>query len=361
MVLFFNECMRSHWLMINSAWAEPESGIEKDQPLHFSIRRMVKTPILLMALVGVSVVAVACATSSEESSDRDQAPTPIPTATTAAPAPTSTTEPVTTDPTAVPATPVDPTPTNPAPTSTATSVAPTVTSTAIPVPDATATPIPPTAVPTVEPTPFSGSTVELIAIKDNTLYQSSSGTKSNGAGEGLFAGKTNGGQLRRALVQFDLTESVPAGATIHSVELVLTLTKTATGSRPVAVHRVTSEWGEGTSDAAQEEGQGADAVPGDATWIHRVSPDQEWQTPGGDFAATPSAQLNVPFNGTYTWQSTSQLVADVQGWVDDPNSNFGWLLAGDEFESKSAKRFGSRENSNASAKPKLVIQLTPAS
>ena len=248
---------------------------------------------------------------------------------------------------------------------------PTTASTSTPVPIATATPvpptpvpptsIPPTSIPPVASTPGVVNTVELVAAKDNTLYQSSIGGPSNGAGEGLFVGATNNGPLRRALVQFDVASAVPAGATIESVEVSLSVTRTVTGGQPVALHRVTSDWGEGSSNAAAQEGRGGNAEAGDATWIHTFSPGQMWQTPGGDFIAAPSAQVNVMANASYTWGTSSELVADVQAWVDNPSMNFGWLLTGDEIETKSAKRFASREFGTESARPMLTIRFTPAS
>ncbi len=201
--------------------------------------------------------------------------------------------------------------------------------------------------------------MELGASKDNTLYQSVTGSNSNGFGMGLFVGLTNRQEIRRALVQFDIAGAVPAGATIESVELTMSVTKTATQSQPVAVHRATADWGEGSSDAGANEGSGAPAEAGDATWTHAISPGQVWQKPGGDFLSTTSGQMNVIGNGAYTWQSTSQLVADVQGWVNDPGSNFGWILIGDEVETKSAKRLGSRENPNDANRPRLVIRFAP--
>ena len=37
------------------------------------------------------------------------------------------------------------------------------------------------------------------------------------------------------------------------------------------------------------------------------------------------------------------MLADVQKWLDDPSSNFGWLLLGDETKSRTTKRFDSSE------------------
>ncbi len=230
------------------------------------------------------------------------------------------------------------------------------------VPRPTDTPAPPpspTPTPAVAFTPGVPNTVELTASKDNTLFQSSVGATSNGAGQGLFAGKTNNGSLRRALVQFDIASAVPSGAIIDSVELTQSVTRTVTQVDPVAVHRVTTEWGEGASDASANEGGGAGALAGDATWTHAISPDRAWQTDGGDFAPSASSQINVQGNGAYTWRSNPDLVRDVQSWVDNPASNFGWILIGRESDGRSAKRFASREFATESQRPKLVITFTP--
>src|SRR5438132_14183298 len=63
--------------------------------------------------------------------------------------------------------------------------------------------------------------------KDNTLYQSAAGTTSNGAGQFLFAGKTNqpSDAIRRGVIAFDVAGSVPAGATINGVTLHLHMSR----------------------------------------------------------------------------------------------------------------------------------------
>ena len=49
--------------------------------------------------------------------------------------------------------------------------------------------------------------------------------------------------------------------------------------------------------------------------------------------------------------------ADVQSWLDDPASNFGWLVLGDESEIATAKRFDTRESASP---PVLTIIYRPA-
>ena len=51
------------------------------------------------------------------------------------------------------------------------------------------------------------------------------------------------------------------------------------------------------------------------------------------------------------------MVADVQAWLDNPASNFGWLMLGDETAIATAKRFDTRESASP---PMLTIEFTPA-
>lgn len=194
------------------------------------------------------------------------------------------------------------------------------------------------------------ATIELVPIQDNTLYEipdrSPDGIAppSNGAGSYLFAGRILTGDLRRALIAFDVAGSLPSGASVTEVTLTLQMSKTIAGSTTVEVHRLLSDWGEGDSDAGGEEGAGTSAQPGDATWIHTFYPSSSWLTPGGDFVGAASSSVTVGGDGNYTWPSTPDLVADVQSWLDSPSTNFGWLVMGNEFTAPSAKRFNSREN-----------------
>ena len=60
-----------------------------------------------------------------------------------------------------------------------------------------------------------------------------------------------------------------------------------------------------------------------------------------------------------TWDSTDEMIADVQGWLDDPETNFGWIVLGNEADSPTAKRFHSRENPEEEYRPTLVIEYLP--
>lgn len=100
------------------------------------------------------------------------------------------------------------------------------------------------------------------------------------------------------------------------------------------------------------------------TWNDRFfgsNPATPWTTPGGDFVGTASASEVV--NGTtipspYSWGSTAAMVADVQGWLDDPSTNFGWILKNeDEADATDFRAFLSREA--ADHNPQLVVTFTP--
>jgi hypothetical protein len=200
-------------------------------------------------------------------------------------------------------------------------------------------------------------TVSLVASADNTIYQGSN-SRSNGAGDHFFAGRTDEDRLRRGLLRFDLT-GIPAGSTITSATLTLHMSRTRAGAVNVSIHRVLAAWGEGTSNASEEEGEGGQASTGDATWSHRFYNSIIWTTAGGDFAAVSSASLSVnDENSFYSWSSPA-LSADVQGWLDNAESNNGWLLKGDESRSMTSKRFDSRENPVAAYRPELVVVFDP--
>ena len=207
--------------------------------------------------------------------------------------------------------------------------------------------------------PAFAGVVAIPAERDNTLYQADDGSLSNGAGPGLFAGQTAEGDLRRAVLAFDLS-SVPPGSMVLSAELVLNADMSISGATDMPLHRLLADWGEAGSVAvggAGGGGAGGPALPGDATWLHTFFDTGFWTAAGGDFDPTPSAVTPVAGPGVYTWGSTPELVADVQSWVDDPSQNFGWILLGDEIANSTAKRFGSRENASAPAQPQLLIDI----
>lgn len=202
-------------------------------------------------------------------------------------------------------------------------------------------------------------TAALPPSKDNTLYENATGSLSNGIGEFMFSGRAGDSLKRRAVLAFDLS-GIPNGATVTGVTLALFMSRTLpVGPFAFDLHRLLANWGEGASNATGGGGGGgAASQPNDATWVHRFYSGTPWTSPGGDFAAAVSATQSVDDIGTYVWGSSAQLVADVQGWVTAPASNFGWILVGGEASVPTAKRFNTRENLDAPTRPVLTVTYT---
>ena len=145
---------------------------------------------------------------------------------------------------------------------------------------------------------------------------------------------------------------------VTGVSLTMTMSRTVSSTFDVELHRVLADWQEGTADADGNEGSGADAGQGDVTWTQRVFKSLDWDAPGGDYSSGASATVAVAGIASYTWESTSQLVADVQNWLDDPAANFGWLLLCDESTSRTTKRFDSKDNLDSTTRPVLTVEYT---
>ena len=60
----------------------------------------------------------------------------------------------------------------------------------------------------------------------------------------------------------------------------------------------------------------------------------------------------------FTWSSPG-MVGDVQNWVLNPSTNFGWIVRGVEGTTMTAVRFGSRSNSVEALRPHLTIEYVP--
>ncbi|PKB64767.1 MAG: hypothetical protein BZY82_10295 [SAR202 cluster bacterium Io17-Chloro-G3] len=249
---------------------------------------------------------------------------------------------------------------------------PTAITATVPVPVSVETPTPmqvPTATivptqipsPTTQPRPTktpTTKTVSLGAIRDNTIYEDPKGEVSNGLGFHLFSGQTKKGKQRRTLLAFDVAKALPSSAVISSAELTLNVSRTSSDAFEFALHRIVQDWGEGDSDAARNEGDGGKAEVGDATWLYRTYQSVLWASPGGDFVKIPSATATIDDLDTYRWLSTSKMVSDVQSWIEDPDTNFGWAIIESGNSNHSTKRFDSRENPSATYRPTLIIGYT---
>lgn len=207
--------------------------------------------------------------------------------------------------------------------------------------------------------------IEFAPQMDTTLFEDENGRLGNGAGQYLFIGRTwdeNGIDklLRRALVKFDLS-SLPRGSTINSASFNFTIDKVPPAATGLVInlHGVTGAWGEGASNAPGAEGRGTRAQTDDATWLHTFYDAGLWNTAGGDYAAEAVASEEISSSPQgVTFATSPQLVAAVQAWVDDPASNHGWVLLGDEIFPQNARRILSREHTEPGG-PVLSLDVSP--
>ncbi len=207
----------------------------------------------------------------------------------------------------------------------------------------------------------------------DTTFNSKYTTYSDGGGPATFAGTDGQDAVHRSVISFDVS-SIPAGSTITSVQLILTLGQAppqGPGTATISLYDVTRSWGEGTNGSTASgiagTGHGYPANPGDATWGAAEYEQLLWTNAGGDSASTASATLylnNATIGNAFTW-SSSQMATDVQNWLNNPSNNNGWeLINANEKTAYSLYGFYSREwatfpGGEASQEPALVVTYTP--
>lgn len=202
--------------------------------------------------------------------------------------------------------------------------------------------------------------VSLSATRDATIYQAASGESANGAGQYLFAGRTNQNLARRALLHFDIAAAIPDGATITSARLILNITQANGGVRDVFLHRAAAAWTTGASDPDGTESLGAAPQLGDTTWNYAsYGPPGTgaWMAAGGDYIPFWSAVTATTTAGLQTWQSIG-LTNDVRAFAADSSQNLGWFLIGDESAAGTARRFDSADSAAfGGIVPRLEIEF----
>jgi len=206
----------------------------------------------------------------------------------------------------------------------------------------------------------NADTATLRPLADTSLHEVAP-TNNMGGHTHVAAGSTAHAASRsRGLLRFDLQGSVPSNAVIVSASVIVRVTGTPSlggVDSSFGLHRLLQSWGEGNKLG----NLGAGAGPGEATWRSRFAPSDPWTIPGGepatDYVAQQSGSVFVGGVSSYTFDSTPDLVADVQTWVNNPATNFGWILVSEsEDVAQTARRFGSREDTNNA--PFLVVDYS---
>jgi hypothetical protein len=134
--------------------------------------------------------------------------------------------------------------------------------------------------------------------------------------------------------------TIPAGSTVTSVSVTLNITNVST-TAGYFFKECLRAW-----------------VEGQATW-NIYSTGNSWQTAGCngalDVGATSFGTLTAASTGAETVVLNAAGIAAVQGWVDDPSSNNGFLLANYDDANWDGSTFTSKENATAADHPKLTV------
>ena len=148
---------------------------------------------------------------------------------------------------------------------------------------------------------------------------------------------TNPSNVRRALLKFDTATRVPAGATIRSARLTLTLKKTDSPTRKLGVYRVTHPF--------QED---------QATWYTRKR-GYQWTSAGGDLSAKLSdVTVGTEPGSKITIDLTSLVQSTVKGSFGSRYTRVALVDIGAR-SNDSYKEFHSSESRDLSARPVLTI------
>lgn len=182
--------------------------------------------------------------------------------------------------------------------------------------------------------------VSLHPIADTTITQKTSLTANT-----LSIGTNNKSQSSRALLKFDIAGNIPSNAIITSVALTVTVLNVPPS--PVNsifdLRPVLAAWSEN-----------------DATWTNRLAA-TPWSALGGAIGMDFSNKISQTnffgsSTGLYTFISNSNLVSDVQNWLQNTNANFGWVMISEMQGVNSSERtLASREDPINT--PTLLVQF----
>ncbi len=179
------------------------------------------------------------------------------------------------------------------------------------------------------------------------------------------AGTTQNYTKNRGLLRFDIAVALPRGSHILSASMDVEVVGEPVDGYAIEnfrLHRLLKDWGEG-SKSGNPPTLGAPAGTNECNWTHRFAFTSEtWATPGGsngvDYVADYSAQTYVydMLASPYTFGPTDRMSADVQQWLDQPETNLGWMIVAEHEEIDfTSRRFASREDPILS--PVLTIDL----
>jgi hypothetical protein len=197
---------------------------------------------------------------------------------------------------------------------------------------------------------------ELAAVADTFVQDTNGGDNFGGDVAIGIDGAVSSGSHVVGLVRFDLT-SIPEGSALGSAPVLrLCTTDDPLNAGSATLYRVLEDWTEGIG--VRNVDQTGD--PGEANWTLRQT-GTAWTTVGvgspGSRDPTPATVGAATFAPALpdTTYSVNLEMAIVQGWIDDPTTNFGLAIvpstdAGGAF-------FVSRQGANADCHPVLSVMV----
>ncbi|NLG74411.1 MAG: DNRLRE domain-containing protein [Chloroflexi bacterium] len=195
------------------------------------------------------------------------------------------------------------------------------------------------------------SDVTLVATAD-TYLRSSQPTRNYGGSTSVQVSPLSMSP-QNALFRWDLS-SVPAGVTVSAASLTFHVTDSS--NYPFFLYNMRRAWVEGTSnDQASSSSANWNTYDGSSTWGAGGAEDTTydrydtnlWKATTSTFGSTGSQTIELNASG----------VAVVQGWVDNPETNFGLTVQRD-LENSSSNDYwivASSEASNESQRPRLNL------
>ena len=119
---------------------------------------------------------------------------------------------------------------------------------------------------TILPATAWSATATINPTIDNTVAEELP-DNSSGACDSIFAGNTDNGFARRALLRFDVGEQIPPGSIINSVSLTLTITRGGNNAdSTMNLHPIAAAWVEGTEGCGVKGGGQGEPSTGGVTW-----------------------------------------------------------------------------------------------
>lgn len=200
---------------------------------------------------------------------------------------------------------------------------------------------------------LSQITINLTPVKEHTLYSENASSSERDI---LISGSSNNGDLRRAILQFDLS-AIPSGAIINSVSLSLQVSKFSnkTNGANYYIHHINQKWDEGNSFSFDGKSDGLNTQSQETYGNDARSGSSDWSTRGADFNLKPSASTMITNESLSHSFISNEIRNDVQRWVNGTNANHGWILIGDENLKNNAITF---KNKNSNAPAVLKINYT---